>query len=385
MLKSMTPPSVLDLACALIACPSVTPADGGALALIAAYLEPLGFTLEAMDRKATRNLWARRGNASPLFCFAGHVDVVPPGPLEAWTSPPFAPTVRDGFLYGRGAADMKSSLAAMLAAVGNFVIACPDHPGSIALLLTSDEEGEAKDGTVAVVETLAARNETLDYCIVGEPTAKARLGDTLKNGRRGSLSGRLAIKGEQCHIAYPEKGKNPIHALAPALAELAAVRWDEGDASFQPTSWQVSNLHAGAGANNVIPHALEMLFNFRFSPASTPKALQRRFVAILDKHGLGEDARDLHWTLGARPFITPEGELLAAARAAIQARAGLIPELSTSGGTSDGRFIAAICPQLLEFGPVNASSHKIDEHVALADLPLLATIYQDILERLLHV
>ncbi|MDR1349215.1 MAG: succinyl-diaminopimelate desuccinylase [Zoogloeaceae bacterium] len=378
----MTTSAVLDLTSALIACPSVTPADGGALALIQSRLAPLGFAFEAIDRRETRNLWARRGSAKPLFCFAGHVDVVPPGPLEAWTSPPFTPTTRDGFLYGRGAADMKSAIAAMIVAVENFITAHPDHLGSIALLLTSDEEGDAKDGTVAVVETLAARDETLDYCIVGEPTSVNRLGDMVKNGRRGSLSGRLAVKGVQCHIAYSEKGKNPIHALAPALAELAATHWDGGSAHFPPTTWQVSNIHAGTGANNVIPHALEMLFNFRFSPASEPAALQQRFAAILDRYGLDYDLR---WTLGARPFLTPQGELVAAARQAIREETGIEAELSTSGGTSDGRFLTMICPQLLELGPVNASSHKIDECVEVAALAPLAAIYQRLLERILHV
>ncbi|MDR3353184.1 MAG: succinyl-diaminopimelate desuccinylase [Zoogloeaceae bacterium] len=372
---------VLTLARALIACPSVTPADGGALALIRARLAPLGFTLAAIDRGETKNLWARRGTARPLFCFAGHVDVVPPGSLEAWTSPPFAPTVRNGCLYGRGAADMKSSLAAMLVAVENFLAAFPNPPGSIAFLLTSDEEGEALDGTTAVVEALKARGETLDHCLVGEPTSVSHVGDMVKNGRRGSLSGKLRVKGVQCHIAYPEKGKNPIHALAPALAELAATRWDEGNEYFPPTTWQVSNFHAGTGANNVVPAFADILFNFRFSTASTPEALQQRFTAILDKHAL---EYDLAWTLGARPFLTPKGELAEAIRKAIQEETGLDPEFSTTGGTSDGRFIAEICPQLLEFGPVNATSHKIDEHIATDALPKLARIYERVLERVFN-
>jgi succinyl-diaminopimelate desuccinylase len=378
---SPTESPALTLAQALIACPSVTPADGGALDLIRARLSPLGFHCEAIERNETRNLWARRGVNPPLFCFAGHVDVVPPGPLDAWTSPPFVPTLRDGFLYGRGAADMKASLAAMIVAAENFIQANPAHPGSIAFLLTSDEEGDALDGTVAVVEALQARGETIDYCIVGEPTAVDRVGDTIKNGRRGSLSGRLKVKGVQCHIAYPEKGKNPIHALAPALAELIATRWDEGNEYFSPTTWQVSNFHAGVGANNVIPAFAEALFNFRFSPASAPEDLRRRLTDILDKHALDYE---LDWTLGARPFLTPRGKLAEAAREAIREITGITPEFSTTGGTSDGRFIAAICPQLLEIGPENATSHKIDERIALDALPTLARIHARILERVLR-
>lgn len=372
----------LNLAQALIACASVTPADGGALALIQSRLAPLGFAFEALHRGDTQNLWARRGAAKPLFCFAGHVDVVPPGVLESWTTPPFSPTVRDGYLYGRGAADMKSSLAAMIVAVENFLAAHPDFPGTIAFLLTSDEEGDALDGTAAVVEALQARGETLDYCIVGEPTAVKQVGDMVKNGRRGSLSGKLTVKGVQCHIAYPEKGLNPIHALAPALTELAATAWDAGNTYFQPTTWQASNIHAGVGANNVIPAQVEVLFNFRFSSASTPEALQQRFAAILDKHGLNYD---IAWTLGARPFLTPEGELADYVRRAIHAETGMTAERSTTGGTSDGRFIAAICPQLLEVGPVNATSHKIDECIAVDALSQLTNIYRRILEHVFHV
>jgi succinyl-diaminopimelate desuccinylase len=369
----------LNLAQALIACASVTPADGGALALIQSRLAPLGFVFETINRGETKNLWARRGTAKPLFCFAGHVDVVPAGQLDAWTTPPFTPTVRDGFLYGRGAADMKSSIAAMLVAVENFIAAYPDFNGSLAFLLTSDEEGDAIDGTAAVVETLQARGETLDYCIVGEPTAVSRVGDMVKNGRRGSLSGKLTVKGVQCHIAYPEKGLNPIHALAPALTELAATQWDEGNAYFQPTTWQVSNIHAGTGANNVIPAQVELLFNFRFASASTPESLQQRFAAILDQHGLNYA---IDWTLGARPFLTPKGELAAAVTRAIRDETGITAELSTTGGTSDGRFLAAICPQLLEVGPVNATSHKIDECIAVDALPQLTAIYRRVLEEI---
>ncbi|MDD3484204.1 succinyl-diaminopimelate desuccinylase [Azovibrio restrictus] len=378
----MTTEATLSLAQALLACPSVTPADGGSLELIKSRLAPLGFSFEAIDRGQTQNLWARRGTAQPLFCFAGHVDVVPTGPLEQWTSPPFEPRVRDGHLYGRGAADMKSSIAAMIVAVERFVTQHPEHPGSIAFLITSDEEGDALDGTVAVVETLQARGETLDYCIIGEPTSVNTVGDMVKNGRRGSLSGKLKVKGIQCHIAYPDKGRNPIHQLAPALTELAATTWDEGNEYFQPTTWQVSNIHAGTGANNVVPAHVELLFNFRFSTASTPESLQQRFTALLDRHGL---EYEISWTLGARPFLTGRGVLADAVSAAIQAETGLTTELSTTGGTSDGRFIAAICPQMVEVGPVNATSHKIDECIAVDALPRLTGIYQRILEQILHV
>jgi succinyl-diaminopimelate desuccinylase len=370
----------LALATALLARASVTPADGGCMDLIAERLAPLGFKAEFIMRGGVTNLWARRGTAKPLFCFAGHTDVVPTGPLEAWTSPPFAPEIRDGRLYGRGAADMKSSIAASVTAVEAFVAAHPQHPGSIAFLLTSDEEGDAVDGTVAVVEALQARGETLDYCIIGEPTSVNTLGDMVKNGRRGSLSGTLRVKGVQCHIAYPHLGRNPIHEAAPALAELAATEWDRGNEYFPPTTWQVSNIHGGTGATNVVPGLLEIKFNFRFATASTPESLQERLTAILDRHGL---AYDLAWTLGARPFLTGRGPLADAAMAAIRAECGIETELSTTGGTSDGRFIADICPQLLEIGPVNATSHKIDEHVEVAALPRLSALYRRILESLL--
>ena len=370
----------LALATALIARNSVTPADGGCMDLVAERLAPLGFILEYVNRGGVTNLWARRGSARPLFCFAGHTDVVPTGPLESWTSPPFAPEIRDGRLYGRGAADMKSSVAASVTAVEDFVAAHPDHPGSIAFLLTSDEEGDAVDGTVAVVEALRARGETLDFCVIGEPTSVDTLGDMVKNGRRGSLSGTLKVKGIQCHIAYPHLGRNPIHEVAPALAELAATEWDRGNEYFPPTTWQISNIHGGTGATNVIPGGVEIKFNFRFSTASTPESLQGRLTAILDRHGL---AYDIAWTLGARPFLTGRGPLADAAAAAIRAECGIETELSTTGGTSDGRFIAEICPQLIEIGPVNATSHKIDEHVEIAALPRLSAIYRRILETLL--
>jgi succinyl-diaminopimelate desuccinylase len=372
----------LELARQLLACASVTPDDGGALRLLAERLMPLGFTLEWIERGGVRNLWARRGSAAPLFCFAGHVDVVPPGPLDRWTSPPFEPTVRNGYLYGRGAADMKSSLAAMIVACEDFLAAQAQAPGSLAFLLTTDEEGDAIDGTVAVVEALQARGEAIDYCIVGEPTSVATLGDTVKNGRRGSLSGCLTVHGIQCHIAYPDKGRNPIHQIAPALAELAATVWDEGNEYFPPTTWQVSNIHGGTGANNVVPGSVELLFNFRFGTASNVESLQQRFCAVLERHGI---AYDIAWTLGARPFLTPRGPLADAVTQAIAAAIGIDTELSTTGGTSDGRFIAKLCPQLVEVGPVNATSHKIDECIAVDALPHLAEIYRRILEQILHV
>ena len=371
---------VLALAEQLIARPSLTPADAGCLEAIGAHLAAVGFRLERLDKNGTANLWARRGDRAPLVCFAGHTDVVPPGPLGEWLSPPFQPTIRDGLLYGRGAADMKSSLAAFVVAIERFVAARPDAPGSIALLLTSDEEGDALDGTVHAVTTLQARQETLDYCIVGEPTSSQRLGDTLKNGRRGSLSARLVVKGIQGHVAYPEKVKNPIHLLAPALAELAAEHWDSGNEYFPPTSFQISNIHAGSGAGNVVPGSVEVLFNLRFSTASTAAGLQARIHAILDRHQL---EYDLAWTLGGRPFLTPRGRLVEVMSAAIQRATGVCPELSTSGGTSDGRFIAAICPEVVEFGPVNASIHKLNECIPVADLEPLAEAYQAMLEGLL--
>ena len=349
--------------------------------LIAERLQRIGFTCEYLDRSGVRNLWARRGTAAPLFCFAGHTDVVPAGPLDQWQSDPFQPACREGLLYGRGAADMKGPLAAFVTACEAFIGAHPQHQGSIALLLTSDEEGDAIDGTVAVTEALAARGETIDYCIVGEPTAVKQLGDTVKNGRRGSLSGKLTVHGIQGHIAYPHLAKNPIHLVAPAIAELATTQWDQGNECFPPTTWQISNIHGGTGANNVIPGSVEILFNFRFSTASTPEALKALFCAILDQHGLNYE---IAWTLGAKPFLTGRGALVDASLAAIEAETGLKAELSTTGGTSDGRFIAAICPQILEIGPVNASIHKINECVEVAALTQLSSIYRRILEQLLN-
>ena len=374
----------LALACELISRPSVTPDDAGCLELIANRLKPLGFTCEFIDRNGVTNLWARRGTTRPLVCLAGHTDVVPTGPHEKWMSPPFVPTMKDGVLYGRGAADMKGSLAAFVIAVERFLAAHPDQganaPGSIAFLLTSDEEGVATDGTVAVIETLKVRGETIDFCIIGEPTATDRLGDTVKNGRRGSLSGRLVVRGVQGHIAYPHLAKNPIHLAAPAIAELASTVWDEGNEFFPPTSWQISNIKGGTGATNVIPGEVEILFNFRFSTASTPDGLKRRCQEIFASHGLD---CSVDWTLGGKPFLTGRGQLVDAVIGAIRDELGIETELSTSGGTSDGRFIADICPELIELGPINASIHKLNEHVIAEDLPRLALVYQAILGRLL--
>ena len=381
--------TVLDKVQALIARPSVTPADAGCLDLIASWLTPLGFGIERIDAGGVSNLWARRGKSGRLICFAGHTDVVPAGPLAQWTSPPFEPTVRDGYLFGRGAADMKSSIAACVVAMEKLIHrrgASAVPPGdtashnSLAFLLTSDEEGEAIDGTVRVVEALKARGETIDFCIVGEPTCVSRLGDTMKNGRRGSLSAKLTIRGVQGHVAYPEQVKNPVHLAAPALAELAATTWDAGNDYFPPTSFQISNAHAGTGAGNVVPGSFVIDFNFRFSTASSVDGLQDRVHQLLDRHKL---EYDIAWTLGAKPFLTPRGELCEALAAAVAATNGVAVQLSTTGGTSDGRFIADICPQLVEFGPVNASIHKLDECIAVADLEPLAKIYELTFEKLL--
>lgn len=379
--------AALQLAEALISRASVTPNDAGCQALIAERLRVLGFSCEQIDAgpadARVSNLWAKRVGTrpGPAFVFAGHTDVVPPGPLGQWTSDPFVPTHRGGLLYGRGAADMKSSIAAMVVAVEAFVAAHPQHAGSIALLITSDEEGPAIDGTVKVVEALAARGERLDCCIVGEPTSVEALGDMVKNGRRGSLTGRLVVLGVQGHVAYPQLARNPIHQLGPLLSALAAEVWDAGNAHFPPTSFQISNIHGGTGVGNVIPGEVVLDFNFRFSTASTPEGLKQRVRALLDAHGL---EYRLEWILGGEPFVTPTGSLSDALSAAIEAETGLRPTLSTTGGTSDGRFIAKICPQVLEFGPRNASIHKIDEHVESVDIDRLAAIYRNTLERLLR-
>lgn len=372
--------AVLELTKALIARPSITPDDQGCQQALVKRLHAIGFACEQLDHGPVKNLWARRGDTGPLLVFAGHTDVVPTGPLERWDSPPFTPTERDGLLYGRGAADMKSSIAAFVVAVEEFVAARPDHRGSIALLITSDEEGPSVDGTVKVCEELARRGVQLDYCIVGEPTSVDQLGDVAKNGRRGSLSGKLTVKGKQGHVAYPHLASNPIHSLAPALLALTTEQWDTGNAYFPATTFQVSNLHAGTGATNVVPGTAVVDFNFRFSTASTPDALKDRVHAILRAHKL---AYDLEWTLGGEPFLTTEGELSIALTAAIQAETGIETQLSTTGGTSDGRFIARICPQVIEFGPINASIHQVNEHIRLDTLEPLKNIYRRTLEQLL--
>jgi succinyl-diaminopimelate desuccinylase len=371
----------VELAQALIARPSVTPDDAGCQQLLGERLEKAGFHVEQLRFGAVDNLWARRGTGGPLLCFAGHTDVVPPGPLEQWTSDPFRPTIRGGVLYGRGAADMKGAIAAFVTAAEAFLGEHPRHRGSIALLLTSDEEGPAVDGTVRVVELLEEREEVIDYCIVGEPTCARVVGDTLKNGRRGSLSGTLTVKGVQGHIAYPHLARNPIHLAAPAIAELARTVWDEGNEFFPPTSWQVSNIRGGTGATNVIPGEVTLQFNFRFSTASTVESLEERLRAVLDAHGL---EYELAWEKPYnRPYLTPPGPLAEALKATVREVAGIEPELSTTGGTSDGRFIARICPQVVELGLLNATIHKIDECVPLADLARLADIYGRALRRLL--
>jgi len=376
----------LQLAQELIACRSVTPEDAGCLEQIAARLTPLGFVCERMDSGPETfrvcNLWAvrRSANASArLLVFAGHTDVVPPGRLEKWTSDPFIPVVRDGQLYGRGAADMKGSIAAMVVACEEFLSAHPNPRISIAFLLTSDEEGPAVDGTVKVCEALKSRGDRLDWCGVGEPTSVERTGDMVKNGRRGTLSGRLVIKGVQGHVAYPQLAKNPIHQFAPALAQLAATEWDQGNAFFPPTSWQVSNIHAGTGAGNIIPGECVVDFNFRFCTESTPEILQQRVVSILDTHHLDYD---LQWTLGGMPFLTTPGTLVRVTQQAIRDVAGIETELSTTGGTSDGRFISELCAEVLELGPPNASIHKIDEHVDVGQLESLKNMYFGQLTRL---
>ena len=376
---------VLELTEQLILRPSVTPEDAGCLDLIASRLAPLGFICERLDSGPesfrVRNLWAiRRSNkqGSRTFVFAGHTDVVPPGPLDQWTSNPFTPTIRDNKLYGRGAADMKGPIAAMVVALEESLASHPDPRVSFALLLTSDEEGPAVDGTVRVCEALTARGERLDWCVVGEPTAVAQTGDTIKNGRRGTMSGRLSVKGVQGHIAYPQLAKNPIHLLAPALTDLVGIEWDKGSEFFQPTSFQVSNIHAGTGASNVIPGVCVVDFNFRFCTESTPESLQQRLTGVLDRHGL---EYTLEWVVGGLPFLTAPGALVHSAKEAIREETGLEPELSTTGGTSDGRFIAQVCPEVLELGPPNASIHKIDEHVDIAELEKLKNIYRRLLSQ----
>ena len=370
----------LALAKALVARPSVTPDDAGCLRIAEDRLRDAGFRCERIDRGGIGNLWARHGNGGPLVCLAGHVDVVPPGAVERWTSDPFSAVERDGKLFGRGAADMKGSVAAMVTAAERFVAARPDHRGSLALLLTADEEGDALHGTVAVVDALLARGEAMDACIVGEPTSTARLGDTIKNGRRGSMNGVLVVHGVQCHIAYPERGRNPVQQALPALAELAALEWDRGNAYFSPTSFQISNIHAGTGAVNVIPGALTVQFNFRFSTASTAEQLQARARAVLDAHEL---EYDLTWGPVAAPFLSERGGLVDVLSGAIAEVAGVTPALSTSGGTSDGRYLARIAREVVEFGPVAFAMHGIDEHVRIAELDPLSRIYERAVSALL--
>ena len=380
--------STLRLAEHLISCESVTPNDGGCQDVISARLKPLGFVIETItsgpDNFRVTNLWAKRTiSGAKTLAFVGHTDVVPTGPLDQWHSHPFTPTHRDGKLFGRGAADMKTSIAAFVVAVEEFVASSPAANLSIAMLLTSDEEGPALDGTVKVCETLTKRGDKIDYCIVGEPTSIERAGDMIKNGRRGTMSGKLVVKGIQGHIAYPHLAKNPIHMLAPALAELVTIEWDKGNAYFPPTTWQVSNVHGGTGAGNVIPGTVTVDFNFRFSTESTPQGLQQRLLAVLQENGLKSGADyDLTWVIGGLPFLTEPGTLVDAVSAAILAQTGITTQLSTTGGTSDGRFMAQICPQVIELGPPNASIHKIDEHVLVSEIEPLKNIYRRVLENL---
>ncbi|HVS27383.1 MAG TPA: succinyl-diaminopimelate desuccinylase [Burkholderiales bacterium] len=372
--------STLELVKALLARRSLTPDDAGCQEILIERLKRAGFRVGKMRYGSVDNFWARRGESRPAICFAGHTDVVPAGPLEQWMSDPFTPTVRDGMLFGRGAADMKTSLAAFVTAIEAFVAEHPKHKGSITLLVTSDEEGMAVNGTAKVVEALKARGEVLDYCIVGEPTSINKLGDMIKNGRRGSLSGTLLVKGVQGHVAYPHLAKNPIHLAGPVIAELVQTVWDKGNECFPLTTWQISNIHGGTGALNVIPGAVEIKFNCRFSTASTVESLKSRIHAILDRHQL---EYDLEWTLSATPYLTTKGKLVETVSGAIQSVTGIVPELSTTGGTSDGRFIAEICPQVVEFGPLNASIHKLNECVAIPDIERLGQIYRQILINLL--
>lgn len=376
----MTETQSLELAKALISRPSVTPDDQNCQQLLAERLQKIGFAVEELHFGDTKNIWLRRGTQAPVFCFAGHTDVVPTGPVEKWDSPPFEPTEHEGRLYGRGAADMKTSIACFVTACERFVAENPDHQGSIALLITSDEEGDALDGTTKVVDVLKARGELIDYCIVGEPTAVDKLGDMLKNGRRGSLSGNLTVKGKQGHIAYPHLAINPVHTFAPALLELTQEVWDKGNEYFPPTSFQISNINGGTGATNVIPGELNVKFNFRFSTESTEEGLKQRVHAILDKHGV---QYDLQWSCSGQPFLTQAGKLTDVAREAIAEICGVEAELSTTGGTSDGRFIKAIAKELIELGPSNATIHQINENVRLEDIPKLSAVYEGMLKRLL--
>ncbi len=370
----------LELAMQLIARASVTPDDAGCQTLMMDRLRAIGFAIEPLPFGEVTNFWARRGDSAPLLVFAGHTDVVPPGPLDQWHSDPFEPSLRDGRLYGRGAADMKGSLAAMVTACEAFVARHPAHKGSIGFLITSDEEGPSVNGTVKVVEHLEARGEKIDWCLVGEPSSSRTVGDVIKNGRRGSLNGRLIVHGQQGHVAYPQLADNPVHRAAPALAALVAIEWDQGNAHFPPTTFQIANIHAGTDAENIIPGELDVQFNLRFSTEITEQQIRERITGLLDKHGLDYE---LHWRLSGNPFLTPAGELVDAARRAIHDVMGFDTELSTSGGTSDGRFIAPTGAQVVELGPVNATIHKVDECVEVEALDKLALIYQNIMQRLL--
>ncbi len=371
---------VLDLATQLIARASITPDDAGCQALVAERLQRAGLAIESMRFGAVDNLWAMHGSGGPVLVLLGHTDVVPPGPSGSWSSDPFIPEVRDGKLYGRGAADMKGSVAAFVVALEQFVAAHPAHDGTVALLLTSDEEGDATDGVRKVADVFRTRGQQIDWCITGEPSSKQALGDLLRVGRRGTLSATLTVQGVQGHVAYPDKARNPIHQALPALAELAARQWDDGYASFPPTSFQVSNVHAGTGANNVIPGELQVLFNLRYNPTWRAEQLEQECEAVLRGHGL--DYR-IAWHRGGEPFHTPEGPLRVAAREVLTRFAGSPPEESTGGGTSDARFIAPLGAQCIEVGPVNASIHKVDEHVSVADLEALPDLYRALIERLL--
>jgi len=370
----------LDLAIDLISRDSTTPEDAGCQDLMIARLEAIGFKAERMRFDDVDNFWARRGNSSPVLAFAGHTDVVPTGPVENWDSHPFKPEIRDGVLYGRGASDMKGSLAAIVTACERFVAEHPDHKGSVALLITSDEEGPSINGTIKVVETLEARNEKMDYCLVAEPSSSKQAGDVIKNGRRGSLNAVLTVKGKQGHVAYPQLARNPVHQAAAAIAELTAETWDNGNDSFPPTSFQVSNINGGTGATNVIPGELEVVFNFRFSTEQTDQGLRDRVETLLNKHGLDYSIK---WTLSGHPFLTAEGALVDAARDAIKETSGIDTELSTSGGTSDGRFIAPTGSQVLELGPLNATIHQVNESVGVDELDTISTYYEKIMEKLL--
>jgi succinyl-diaminopimelate desuccinylase len=375
-LKSET----LELAKALIARRSITPADEGCQQLVIDHLVPLGFKAEVFRCGEVTNLWIRHGTARPLVVLAGHTDVVPPGPREKWDSDPFEPVIRDGKLFGRGAADMKASIAAFVTVMERFVASHPSHAGSVALLITSDEEGPAVDGTVRVVEALKARGEAIDYCVVGEPSSSERFGDTIRNGRRGTLTGHLVVNGVQGHVAYPMRVKNPVHLAAPAIAEMASATWDNGNEFFPPTSFQVSNIHAGTGAMNITPGAMKVDFNFRFSSESTPEGLKARVKEILDRHGLDYQ---LDWVLGGKPFLTKRGRLVTALTEAVRKVSGVTPEVNCAGGTSDGRFIIDICGEVAEFGPVNRSIHKVNEAVALDEIEPLGAVYLAVIEDLL--